>query len=343
MATFTLSLDKRALAIAGAAFGVGLAALVSAGAVISVAALVWNDKENRKAKLGAPAATSTGVPVDAVDPSAFRGKVVLITGSGGGLGGALGRRFATEGCKLALHYNTSRESCEKLKDDCLRLGAADVDVFKADLGDETGEQAKELFKSVVARFGDLHIVVNNAGKYEEQAAAISEDNYANFLGTLNNAYRNCLFGAAALTYLFGAHCAEKKKKMAAGGGAGTSDAAIGAVINIGSRGAFRGEPTAWAYGACKSAQHALGQSAAVRLAEHGVVVATLAPGFIGTSKKDPVLEGPRGPAIKGQSPWNRVAKEEEVAEAAVMMSRYWSIPWVTGGILDLNGASYLRG
>jgi 3-oxoacyl-[acyl-carrier protein] reductase len=54
------------------------------------------------------------------------------------------------------------------------------------------------------------------------------------------------------------------------------------------------------------------------------------------------LAGERGEAIRGQSPWHRVAQPAEVAETVAFLGRFWLVPWVSGGIVDLNGASYLR-
>ena len=118
--------------------------------------------------------------------------------------------------------------------------------------------------------------------------------------------------------------------------------AIGSIVMIGSRGAFRGEPQAWAYGASKAGLHQLAQSAAVALGKHGIVVAAVAPGFVATPMAESVLSGPGGDAIRGQSPWGRVATPEEVAAAALYAGAFWACPWLSGAILDVNGASYLR-
>ena len=120
-------------------------------------------------------------------------------------------------------------------------------------------------------------------------------------------------------------------------------AARGAIVSVGSRGAYRGEPSAWAYAAAKAALHATSSSAAVSLGRFGVVCAAVAPGFIATqAKQQGILAGPAGDAIKAQSSWGRVAAEEEVADAVAYLARFWVNPWVTGTVMDLNGASYLH-
>jgi NAD(P)-dependent dehydrogenase (short-subunit alcohol dehydrogenase family) len=110
---------------------------------------------------------------------------------------------------------------------------------------------------------------------------------------------------------------------------------------VSSRGAFRGEPGQPAYGASKAGLNALGQSLAIALAPHNITVAAVAPGFVETDMAAAHLQGARGDAIRGQSPFGRVARPDEVA-AAVLYLASPQAEWATGAILDLNGASYLR-
>ena len=111
----------------------------------------------------------------------------------------------------------------------------------------------------------------------------------------------------------------------------------GKFINISSRGAFRGEPKAPAYGASKAGLNALGQSMAQALAKDNIVVYTLAPGFVETNRVSDIIND----EIKAQSPLNRVAKPEEVARTAVWLASDGN-DFLTGSIVDINGASYLR-
>jgi NAD(P)-dependent dehydrogenase (short-subunit alcohol dehydrogenase family) len=67
----------------------------------------------------------------------------------------------------------------------------------------------------------------------------------------------------------------------------------------------------------------------------------VAPGFVETDMAAEFLDGPEGDAIRGQSPWGRVARPEEVAAAVVFLASP-EAEFVSGAILDLNGASYLR-
>jgi NAD(P)-dependent dehydrogenase (short-subunit alcohol dehydrogenase family) len=115
----------------------------------------------------------------------------------------------------------------------------------------------------------------------------------------------------------------------------------GRIVNISSRGAFRGEPDAPAYGASKAGLNAMSQSLAQALAPHNVFVYVVAPGFVDTERVAFKVHGPEGEAIRNQSPLKRVAKPEEVARTVLFLASEGT-DFLTGCIVDVNGASYLR-
>jgi len=119
------------------------------------------------------------------------------------------------------------------------------------------------------------------------------------------------------------------------------EAGGGRIVNVSSRGAFRGEPESPAYGASKAGLNALSQSLAQKLAPHNIFVGVVAPGFVETDMAAAHLEGERGQAIRAQSPLNRVAKPEEVAHVVLFLASEGA-EFTTGTIIDVNGASYLR-
>jgi NAD(P)-dependent dehydrogenase (short-subunit alcohol dehydrogenase family) len=115
----------------------------------------------------------------------------------------------------------------------------------------------------------------------------------------------------------------------------------GRIVNVSSRGAFRGEPEQPAYGASKAGLNALGQSLAVALGADGH------RGVDGRARVhrdrhgQPVAEEAARCGDPAQSPFDRVARPDEVA-AAVLYLASAEAEWASGAILDLNGASYLR-
>ena len=115
----------------------------------------------------------------------------------------------------------------------------------------------------------------------------------------------------------------------------------GRVVNVSSRGAFRGEPETPAYGASKAGLNAMSQSMAQALAPYGIFFYIVAPGFVKTDMASSLLSGPEGEGIRLQSPLGRVATPEEVARTVVFLASE-APDFMTGAIVDVNGASYLR-
>jgi NAD(P)-dependent dehydrogenase (short-subunit alcohol dehydrogenase family) len=115
----------------------------------------------------------------------------------------------------------------------------------------------------------------------------------------------------------------------------------GRIVNVASRGAFRGEPQQPAYGASKAALIAFGQSLARALGPRGIAVTAVAPGFTETDMATAALEGEHGRARRAESPLGRVATPQEVA-AAVHYLASPQAELASGTVLDINGASHLR-
>jgi 3-oxoacyl-[acyl-carrier protein] reductase len=115
----------------------------------------------------------------------------------------------------------------------------------------------------------------------------------------------------------------------------------GRIINITSRGAFRGEPSHPAYGASKAGLNSFSQSLAKELGPHNIFVTAIAPGYVETDMAAPYLNGPRGQEIRGETAIGRIATADEVARLAVFLATPGTES-MTGGVIDINGASYLR-
>ncbi|GAB3624782.1 hypothetical protein GCM10027418_28670 [Mariniluteicoccus endophyticus] len=115
----------------------------------------------------------------------------------------------------------------------------------------------------------------------------------------------------------------------------------GVLVTGSSRGAGAAIARAPAYGASKAGLHALGQSMALQLGRHGIAVTSVAPGFIETDMAGAHLDGELGDATRGQSPFGRVARPEEIADAVVALASP-AAEWASGAVIDLNGASHLR-
>ncbi len=249
----------------------------------------------------------------------MNGRAVLVTGAGRGIGAAVAQAFAAQGDRVAVHYGRSAAQAAGL------LAALPGDghlMIQADLADPGA--VRRMTDQAAEALGGLDVLVNNAGVYAAQP--VTEGTYEEWQA----AWQHTL--AVNLTAAANAIWCAVRHMIAAGGGR---------IINVSSRGAFRGEPGHPAYAASKAGLNALGQSLALALGAHGIAITTVAPGFVATDMAAESLAGTGGDEIRGQSPFGRVASAEEVA-AAVLYLASAQAEWASGAILDLNGASYLR-
>lgn len=246
-------------------------------------------------------------------------RAVLVTGASRGIGAAIARAFAEQGDRVAVHHHRAGHAAEAV------LAALPGDghtLVRADLAD--AEAARAMVDAAAAALGGLDVLVNNAAVYVEHA--ITEVSYERWQEAWRATLDVDLVGTANVTWCAVAHM------LAAGGGR---------IVNVSSRGAFRGEPRHPAYAAAKAGLNAMAQSLAQALAPHGISVTTVAPGFVATDMAAGILAGPDGDAVRAQSPFGRVARPDEVA-AAVRFLASPEAEFASGAILDLNGASYLR-
>ena len=245
--------------------------------------------------------------------------VALVTGASRGIGRAIAQKLAARGVRVAGHYHANQTAAAATLADLAGSGHA---LFAADLADPAACAA--LIAAVIEKFGRLDVLVNNAGIYEEHD--IAKLSYVEWQQSWQRTLDANLHGPANLTYLAVQQMLSQHS---------------GRIVNITSRGAFRGEPTAPAYAAAKAGLNILGQSMAVRLAPENIQVYTIAPGWVDTEMAQASLAGPNRAAVLAQHPLGRVAAPEEVANTATWLALDAPVA-MTGAILDLNGASYLR-
>jgi 3-oxoacyl-[acyl-carrier protein] reductase len=246
------------------------------------------------------------------------GRAVLITGASRGIGRAIATEFAGAGDRVAIHH---RDSAEFADDLAASLPGSGHLVVRADLADP--DAVRTMVDRAAGLLGGLDILVNNAGVFTPHR--ITDVSYEQWQQQWQATLGVNLIGAANVTWCAVQHMKERG----------------GRIINVSSRGAFRGEPNSPAYGASKAGLNALSQSLARALAPHGIAVTAVAPGFVATDMTNEHLKPPRGDEIRAQSPFGRVAEPEEIA-AAVLYLASDQAEWASGAVLDLNGASYLR-
>ncbi|MDX3003922.1 SDR family NAD(P)-dependent oxidoreductase [Kribbella solani] len=260
---------------------------------------------------------------------------VLITGASRGVGAAAAYAFATAGDRVVLHCRGAVERAEQVRAGLPGDGHA---VVAADLGDPAAIPA--LVGDSAAVLGRIDVLVNNAAMFVDEPVAgsrrvghpLPETSYEDWVATWRRTLAVNLEGAAHVTWCVARQMLDQ---------APADGVRRGAIVNVGSRGAYRGEPDVPAYGASKAGLHALGQSLAASLAPHDISVTSIAPGFIATDMTEAFLTGPGGDAIRAQSPFGRVATAEEVGQAIHWLASP-EANWASGAVLDYNGASYLH-
>lgn len=249
----------------------------------------------------------------------FTNKLALVTGASRGIGRGVAQMLAARGATVAVHYVRDADGAQATLGSLAGSGHI---IVQADIADPV--QVKRVVTDSATRLGGLDILVNNAGIYTEHPVLDTE--YAEWQRQWNAILQTNLLGAANAIF-----CAVPYFIQRGGG----------AVVNVSSRGAFRGEPLGPAYGASKAGMNSMGQSLAVALAPQNIQILTVAPGWVETDMAAEHLASPAGDAIRNQSPFGRVASVDDVAYA-VCFAASDGAKFMTGAILDVNGASYLR-
>ena len=247
------------------------------------------------------------------------GKTILVTGASRGIGRAIAIDLANSGAVIAVHYN---QNTNEAKTTLGLLKSNEHFLVQGDFSES--QNALKVISEVESKAGKLDILINNAGiYYETDFETIS---YEEWQKTWQDTINTNLMSPVNLSFL-------AAKSMIKSGG--------GKIINITSRGAYRGEPNASYYGASKAGLNSFSQSMAKKLAPHNIFVYAIAPGFVDTDMASLYLQGKMGEEIRSQSPLNRVARSEEIASLVTYLCSE-TTEYMTGSVIDINGASYLR-
>ena len=238
-------------------------------------------------------------------------KVALVTGGSRGIGRAIALELAAHGAAVVVNYNKSPESAEEVVKQIQATGGRAA-AFQADVSDF--KQAEALVKFAIETFGDLSILVNNAGITRDQLIMMMpEADWDAVINTNLKSTFNCSKAAVK-------HMMRKR---------------VGRIINIASVAGQMGNPGQTNYSASKGGQIAFTKALAREIAARNITVNAIAPGFVDTEILDAMTPEVLEAALK-MVPLGRKGKPEEIAYAAAFLASDESA-YITGQVLGVDG------
>ena len=240
----------------------------------------------------------------------FEGKVAVVTGASRGIGRAIAQKLGAEGAKVVVNYASSPEAAEEVAQ-AVQVAGGQASTFQADVGQL--EQAKALIGHAIEHFGDLHILVNNAGIIRDGLIlTMKEEDWDSVLQTNLKSTFNCSKAAVR-------HMLRKR---------------YGRIVNITSVAGQMGNPGQTNYSASKAGMIGFTKALAREVASRSVTVNAVAAGFIDTAIWDR-LETMKD-ALLEMIPLGRVGLPEEVAHSVAFLASD-EAAYITGHVLTVDG------
>ncbi|MCQ4252676.1 SDR family oxidoreductase [Stutzerimonas stutzeri] len=244
-------------------------------------------------------------------------RVMLITGASRGIGAATARLAAHQGYALCLNYHQREDAVKQVLEQVHAAGASAITV-KADVADES--QVLQMFEVIDREFGQLDVLVNNAGMLEQQMR----------LEQMDAARWTRVLGANVIGSFLCAREAIKRMSTQHGGQGGS-------IINLSSIAARLGAPREYIdYAAAKGAIDSMTVGLAQEVAGEGIRVNAVRPGVIHTEIHASGGEPDRIERVKSSVPMGRGGQAEEVAEAILWLASEHA-SYTTGALLDVSG------
>ncbi|MDA1193642.1 MAG: 3-oxoacyl-ACP reductase FabG [Planctomycetota bacterium] len=239
------------------------------------------------------------------------GKVALVTGAGRGIGAAIARRLGASGAHVIVNYRSSEAEAHAVTKSILDAGGHAVAV-QGDIGD--AESTEALFAGVLKQHGDLDILINNAGVVKDGLLVTMRDADWQRVIDVN------LTGLMRTTRLALRSMMRARK---------------GSIVNLASIQALRGGRGQANYAAAKAGVLGLTRAAALEVADRGVRVNAVLPGFIETDMTQ-VIQRRAGDTVLAQIPQARFGQPEDVACLVAFLASE-AAAYITGQALVVDG------
>ena len=241
----------------------------------------------------------------------FKGKTVLVTGASGGIGKCIAKKFANEGANVAVHYNSNQASAQAIKGEIEQAGGV-CEIYQCDIRDN--QQVKEMIDKIIVKFGQLDVLVNNAGVALDARIHKMPEDYFDKTMAIN------VKGTWNATQHAVAHMREKNR---------------GAIVNISSISGVRGNIGQSAYSSSKAAIIAMAKTVARECATVGVRVNAVAPGYVEVGMSEQIPDKLKD-MLLAEIPMGRTGKGEEIADAVLFLASDRA-SYITGQVLEVNG------
>lgn len=236
-------------------------------------------------------------------------KTAIVTGGSKGIGASIVKILAEEGFNVVLNYNKSEELAKKIQEECTQKGYS-VEIYKADVTKR--EETKKLVEFAISKFGNIDVLVNNAGISQIKLFTdITDEDWNNMINTnLNSVFY--------MTQEVAKNMIHNKK---------------GCIINISSIWGVTGASCEVHYSVAKAGVDAMTKSLAKELGPSGIRINSIAPGIIDTSMNRD-LSKEELKQIEEEIPLERIGRTKDIAKCVK-----WLIEdeYTTGQIISING------